>query len=131
MTFMYSYCFTFHRFSFSPEELSSSLPANSSSMILSPPNTPTLKSQLSHQQSHQNQPTSSQSLKKSKPGKQKPNNTHQNSNKPAKTSKVPLDPDRPKRPMNAFMLFAKEHRLKLIRMHPGKDNRFVSSFAAT
>nr|CAD7433948.1 unnamed protein product [Timema monikensis] len=31
--------------------------------------------------------------------------------------------DRPKRPMNAFMLFAKRYRLELIQSHPGKDNR--------
>nr|CAD7446432.1 unnamed protein product [Timema bartmani] len=34
--------------------------------------------------------------------------------------------DRPKRPMNAFMLFAKRYRLELIQLHPGKDNRAIS-----
>ena len=33
------------------------------------------------------------------------------------------DPDKPKRPMNGFMLFAKKYRLELIQQHPGKDNR--------
>lgn len=31
--------------------------------------------------------------------------------------------DKPKRPMNAFMLFAKRYRLELIQTNPGKDNR--------
>ena len=30
---------------------------------------------------------------------------------------------RAKRPMNAFMLFAKKFRLEYTQMHPGKDNR--------
>ena len=34
------------------------------------------------------------------------------------------DPDKPKRPMNGFMLFAKKYRLELIQQHPGKDNRY-------
>jgi hypothetical protein len=36
------------------------------------------------------------------------------------------DPDRAKRPMNGFMLFAKKYRLELIQQHPGKDNRAIS-----
>jgi len=36
------------------------------------------------------------------------------------------DPDKPKRPMNGFMLFAKKFRLELIQQHPGKDNRAIS-----
>ena len=40
---------------------------------------------------------------------------------PAK--KTGKDPDKPKRPMNGFMLFAKKYRLELIQQHPGKDNR--------
>jgi hypothetical protein len=40
---------------------------------------------------------------------------------PAK--KKTVDPDKPKRPMNGFMLFAKKFRLELIQQHPGKDNR--------
>ena len=42
---------------------------------------------------------------------------------PAKTTKKEKDPNKPKRPMNGFMLFAKKYRLELIQMHPGKDNR--------
>ncbi|XP_049764015.1 HMG box-containing protein 1-like isoform X1 [Schistocerca cancellata] len=34
--------------------------------------------------------------------------------------------ERAKRPMNAFMLFAKRYRLELIQSHPGKDNRAIS-----
>lgn len=32
---------------------------------------------------------------------------------------------RGRRPMNAFLLFAKDKRPELIQMYPGKDNRFV------
>jgi hypothetical protein len=41
-------------------------------------------------------------------------------------SKKKLNNDRaekPKRPMNGFMLFAKKYRIELIQQHPGKDNR--------
>lgn len=31
-----------------------------------------------------------------------------------------------KRPMNAFMLFAKKYRQEVTKQHPGKDNRYVS-----
>lgn len=84
-----------------------------------------MKSQ--HTQLQQSQPQTQQHprqapSKQSKSSKQK--NPQQTSEKSTKT-KAPLDPNRPKRPMNAFMLFAKQHRLKLIRMHPGKDNRCV------
>merc|ERR1711894_328863 len=34
--------------------------------------------------------------------------------------------DKPKRPMNGFMLFAKKYRLELIQQHPGKDSRAIS-----
>lgn len=44
---------------------------------------------------------------------------------PAKHKKA-VDPDKPKRPMNGFMLFAKKFRLELIQAHPGKDNRAIS-----
>eukprot|EP00095_Tigriopus_kingsejongensis_P007270 maker-scaffold144_size312663-snap-gene-1.14 protein:Tk07270 transcript:maker-scaffold144_size312663-snap-gene-1.14-mRNA-1 annotation:"PREDICTED: uncharacterized protein LOC100375095" len=43
---------------------------------------------------------------------------------PAK--KKEKEPDKPKRPMNGFMLFAKKFRLELIQQHPGKDNRAIS-----
>ncbi|XP_065332331.1 HMG box-containing protein 1-like [Cloeon dipterum] len=45
---------------------------------------------------------------------------------PVSPVKKIVDPNRPKRPMNAFMLFAKKHRLELIQKHPGKDNRAIS-----
>ena len=35
------------------------------------------------------------------------------------------DGNRPRRPMNGFMLFAKHHRLRLIQQFPGKDNRYA------
>jgi len=44
---------------------------------------------------------------------------------PAKIKKE-KDCDKPKRPMNGFMLFAKKYRLELIQQHPGKDNRAIS-----
>lgn len=31
-----------------------------------------------------------------------------------------------RRPMNAFMLFAKRYRLEITQKHPGKDNRAIS-----
>lgn len=45
---------------------------------------------------------------------------------PSSPAKKLRDTDRPKRPMNAFMLFAKKYRLELIQLHPGKDNRAIS-----
>ncbi|XP_033606920.1 HMG box-containing protein 1 isoform X2 [Cryptotermes secundus] len=45
---------------------------------------------------------------------------------PTSPTKKLRDADRPKRPMNAFMLFAKKYRLELIQLHPGKDNRAIS-----
>lgn len=47
---------------------------------------------------------------------------------PAK--KKEKDVDKPKRPMNGFMLFAKKYRLELIQQHPGKDNRYVRAKAS-
>ncbi|XP_048863866.1 HMG box-containing protein 1-like isoform X2 [Brienomyrus brachyistius] len=35
-------------------------------------------------------------------------------------------PTKCKRPMNAFMLFAKKYRVEYTQMHPGKDNRAIS-----
>jgi len=37
-------------------------------------------------------------------------------------------PVRCKRPMNAFMLFAKKYRVEYTQMYPGKDNRCVFFF---
>lgn len=34
-------------------------------------------------------------------------------------------PTKCKRPMNAFMLFAKKYRVEYTQMYPGKDNRCV------
>ncbi|KDR16774.1 HMG box-containing protein 1-like isoform X2 [Zootermopsis nevadensis] len=45
---------------------------------------------------------------------------------PTSPTKKVRDTDRPKRPMNAFMLFAKRYRPELIPLHPGKDNRAIS-----
>lgn len=35
-------------------------------------------------------------------------------------------PNKCKRPMNAFMLFAKKYRVEYTQMYPGKDNRAIS-----
>lgn len=43
-----------------------------------------------------------------------------------KKSKKELDGERPRRPMNAFMLYAKYKRPILIQENPGKDNRAIS-----
>lgn len=45
---------------------------------------------------------------------------------PSPAKKKEKDCDKPKRPMNGFMLFAKKFRLELIQQHPGKDNRAIS-----
>ncbi|KAJ9590691.1 hypothetical protein L9F63_016207 [Diploptera punctata] len=45
---------------------------------------------------------------------------------PTSPNKKLKDSERAKRPMNAFMLFAKRYRLELIQLHPGKDNRAIS-----
>ncbi|XP_033098785.1 HMG box-containing protein 1-like [Anneissia japonica] len=44
---------------------------------------------------------------------------------PVKKSRK-VDPNRGKRPMNAFMLFAKKFRLEYTQMYPGRDNRAIS-----
>lgn len=36
-------------------------------------------------------------------------------------------PTKCKRPMNAFMLFAKKYRVEYTQMYPGKDNRYAHS----
>nr|XP_020668736.1 HMG box-containing protein 1 isoform X1 [Pogona vitticeps]XP_020668737.1 HMG box-containing protein 1 isoform X2 [Pogona vitticeps] len=38
----------------------------------------------------------------------------------------PNSPNKCKRPMNAFMLFAKKYRVEYTQMYPGKDNRAIS-----
>ena len=62
------------------------------------------------------------------------NNIHVGGNKNIQSMSPPISPahkkekekgaDKPKRPMNGFMLFAKKYRLELIQQHPGKDNRY-------
>ena len=59
---------------------------------------------------------------KGSPPPPSPSSNVQGVNSPAK-SKKEKDCDKPKRPMNGFMLFAKKYRLELIQQHPGKDNR--------
>lgn len=34
-------------------------------------------------------------------------------------------PEKQRRPMNAFMIFAQTERIKLIKDNPGKDNRYI------
>ncbi|XP_028933806.1 HMG box-containing protein 1 isoform X1 [Ornithorhynchus anatinus] len=43
----------------------------------------------------------------------------------ARTGSAP-SPSKCKRPMNAFMLFAKKYRVEYTQMYPGKDNRAIS-----
>ena len=45
---------------------------------------------------------------------------------PARKKEKEQGNEKPKRPMNGFMLFAKKYRLELIQQHPGKDNRYLS-----
>jgi hypothetical protein len=44
---------------------------------------------------------------------------------PARKKEKEAASEKPKRPMNGFMLFAKKFRLELIQQHPGKDNRYI------
>ena len=44
---------------------------------------------------------------------------------PARKKEKEQGSEKPKRPMNGFMLFAKKYRLELIQQHPGKDNRYT------
>ncbi|XP_063304163.1 HMG box-containing protein 1 [Pelobates fuscus] len=41
-------------------------------------------------------------------------------------SVIATSPNKCKRPMNAFMLFAKKYRVEYTQMYPGKDNRAIS-----
>ena len=43
---------------------------------------------------------------------------------PSPAKKKEKDCDKPKRPMNGFMLFAKKYRLELLQQHLEKDNRY-------
>lgn len=58
----------------------------------------------------------------SPPSRQRPNRKQNTS--PAKGDNAP---SKCKRPMNAFMLFAKKFRVEYTQMHPGRDNRWVLS----
>ncbi|KAL0968718.1 hypothetical protein UPYG_G00270750 [Umbra pygmaea] len=42
------------------------------------------------------------------------------------TTPIGATPTKCKRPMNAFMLFAKKYRVEYTQMYPGKDNRAIS-----
>lgn len=44
----------------------------------------------------------------------------------SKKRQLKTDPNKPKRPPNAFMLFAKAHREEYTQKYPGKDNRAIS-----
>uniref|UniRef100_A0A8D8QDB0 HMG box-containing protein 1 n=1 Tax=Cacopsylla melanoneura TaxID=428564 RepID=A0A8D8QDB0_9HEMI len=52
--------------------------------------------------------------------------THKDTHHPSAGGGGGGSSDKPKRPMNAFMLFAKQFRLELIQNNPGKDNRAIS-----
>lgn len=65
-------------------------------------------------------PPEAQSQSGSPPSRQKPNRKQNAS--PAKGDNASA---KCKRPMNAFMLFAKKFRVEYTQMHPGKDNRWV------
>jgi hypothetical protein len=45
---------------------------------------------------------------------------------PTRRPRSKSDNCKAKRPMNAFMLFAKKFRLEYTHMFPGKDNRYVA-----
>ncbi|CAL8242416.1 unnamed protein product [Merluccius merluccius] len=60
---------------------------------------------------------------------QSPGPSHSPRQQPIKSrqsSQPASNPTRCKRPMNAFMLFAKKFRVEYTQMHPGKDNRAIS-----
>ncbi|KAM9327508.1 HMG box-containing protein 1-like [Pholidichthys leucotaenia] len=53
-----------------------------------------------------------------------PSHSYSTLQKPARNQ--PVSVSRCKRPMNAFMLFAKKYRVEYTQMYPGKDNRAIS-----
>ncbi|KAA8579958.1 hypothetical protein FQN60_005493, partial [Etheostoma spectabile] len=61
-----------------------------------------------------------------------PGHSHSPRQKPTKSQQASTagsnnaTPNRCKRPMNAFMLFAKKFRVEYTQMYPGKDNRAIS-----
>ncbi|XP_041833728.1 HMG box-containing protein 1-like isoform X2 [Melanotaenia boesemani] len=52
--------------------------------------------------------------------------SHSSHQKPSKMVGNGAPPAKCKRPMNAFMLFAKKFRMEYTQMYPGKDNRAIS-----
>ena len=57
------------------------------------------------------------------PSQQKASPKKSRNSSPTKKRQLKLDQPKPKRPMNAFMLFAKDHREEYTQKFPGKDNR--------
>lgn len=57
-----------------------------------------------------------------------PSHSHSSANKSTNSQQagVQATPTKCKRPMNAFMLFAKKFRVEYTQMYPGKDNRAIS-----
>ncbi|XP_072234092.1 HMG box-containing protein 1-like isoform X1 [Leuresthes tenuis] len=66
------------------------------------------------------------------PDAHSPSHSHSSHQKPTKNQLVKAQggtsasPTKCKRPMNAFMLFAKKFRVEYTQMYPGKDNRAIS-----
>ncbi|KAM9312505.1 HMG box-containing protein 1 [Gastrophryne carolinensis] len=54
------------------------------------------------------------------------NKTGRSHNSGTVNSVMATSPSKCKRPMNAFMLFAKKYRVEYTQMYPGKDNRAIS-----
>ncbi|XP_068163290.1 HMG box-containing protein 1-like isoform X2 [Antennarius striatus] len=55
-----------------------------------------------------------------------PGYSHAHGQTPTTAGSIRTTPLKCKRPMNAFMLFAKKFRVEYTQMHPGKDNRAIS-----
>ncbi|XP_077869389.1 HMG box-containing protein 1-like [Saccoglossus kowalevskii] len=55
-----------------------------------------------------------------------PKSPTKNPSSPSRQKKYKAEPTRGKRPMNAFMLFAKKFRVEYTQLYPGKDNRAIS-----
>ncbi|MEQ2307210.1 hypothetical protein AMECASPLE_016042 [Ameca splendens] len=63
------------------------------------------------------------------PDSHSPSHCHSRQQKPSKAKaqgSSSASPNKCKRPMNAFMLFAKKFRVEYTQMYPGKDNRAIS-----
>ncbi|KAJ8373613.1 hypothetical protein SKAU_G00041930 [Synaphobranchus kaupii] len=60
-------------------------------------------------------------------GSESPGPSHGNAKRShASATASPATPTKCKRPMNAFMLFAKKYRVEYTQMYPGRDNRAIS-----